>query len=75
VAVKDIAPVPGERFEDTLASASPDPLRETIRGFAQRMMDVEVETLNPTPATHFAAQSPVALVRVTGSSRPKQAVP
>jgi len=45
VAVKDIVPVPGARFEDTLAAASPDLLREMIRGFAQRMMDVEVEQL------------------------------
>jgi transposase-like protein len=43
VAVKDIVPVPGERFEDTLASASPDLLREMIKGFAQRLMDAEVE--------------------------------
>jgi transposase-like protein len=42
VAVKDIVPVLGERFEDTLASASPDLLREMIRGFAQQMMDAEV---------------------------------
>ncbi len=45
MAVKDIVPVPGARFEDTLAAASPDLLREMIRGFAQRMMDVEVEQL------------------------------
>jgi hypothetical protein len=38
-------PVPGGRFEDTLASASPDLLREMIRGFAQRMMDTEVAAL------------------------------
>jgi hypothetical protein len=31
------------QFEDTLASASPDVLREMIRGFAQRMMDAEGE--------------------------------
>jgi len=43
--VKDIVPVGGERFEDTLASASPDLLREMIKGFAQRMMDAEVEQL------------------------------
>jgi putative transposase len=43
VAVGDIVPVPGVRFEDTLASASPDLLREMIKGFAQRMMDAEVE--------------------------------
>jgi putative transposase len=43
VAVKDIVPVPGERFEDTLASASPDLLREMVRSFAQRVMDAEVE--------------------------------
>ena len=30
-------------FEETLASASPDLLREMIKGFAQRMMDAEVE--------------------------------
>jgi transposase-like protein len=36
-------PVSGESFEQTLASASPDMLREMIRGFAQRMMDAEVE--------------------------------
>jgi transposase-like protein len=45
VAVKDIVPVPGERVADVLASASPDLLREMIKGFAQRMMDAEVEQL------------------------------
>jgi putative transposase len=45
VAVKDIVPVAGGRFEDALASASPDLLREMIKGFAQRMMDAEVEAL------------------------------
>jgi putative transposase len=39
VAVKDIVPVPGERFEDTLAAASPDLLAEMIKSFAQRMME------------------------------------
>jgi len=43
VAAGDIVPVPGDSFEQTLASASPDMLREMIRGFAQRMMDAEVE--------------------------------
>src|ERR1700721_1948647 len=43
MAVGDIVPVPGTRFEDTLESASPDLLREMIRGFAQRMMDAEAE--------------------------------
>ena len=43
MAVSDIVPVPGARFEETLASASPDLLREMIKGFAQRMMDAEVE--------------------------------
>ncbi len=43
MAVGDIVPVPGTRFEDTLESASPDLLREMIRGFAQQMMDAEVE--------------------------------
>src|ERR1700733_11463594 len=43
MAVSDIVPVAGTRFEDTLESASPDLLREMIRGFAQQMMDAEVE--------------------------------
>jgi putative transposase len=43
VAAGDIVPVPGDSFEQTLASASPDLLREMIREFAQRMMDADVE--------------------------------
>jgi putative transposase len=43
VAARDIVPVPGARFEETLESASPDLLREMIKGFAQRMMDADVE--------------------------------
>jgi hypothetical protein len=43
VAVSDIVPVPGGSFEDALATASPDVLREMINGFAQRMMDADVE--------------------------------
>ena len=43
MAAGDIVPVPGAQFEETLASASPDLLREMIRGFAQRMMDADVE--------------------------------
>ena len=43
MAVRDIVPVPGASFEETLASASPDVLREMIKGFAQRMMDADVE--------------------------------
>ena len=45
MAVSDIVPVGGAQFEQTLASASPDLLREMIRGFAQQMMDAEVEGL------------------------------
>src|ERR1035438_6892678 len=45
MAARDIVPVPGARFEETLASASPDVLREMIKGFAQRMMDADVEVL------------------------------
>ena len=45
MAVGDIVPVPGVPFEDTLASASPDLLREMIKGFAQRMMDAEAGSL------------------------------
>jgi putative transposase len=43
VAAGDIVPVPGESFEQTLATAGPDLLREMIRAFAQKMMDAEVE--------------------------------
>jgi putative transposase len=43
VAAGDIVPAPGARLEETLASASPDVLREMIRELAQRMMDAEVE--------------------------------
>jgi hypothetical protein len=35
--------ISGEMFEQTLASASPDVLREMIREFARRMMDADVE--------------------------------
>ena len=45
MAVGDIVPVPGVPFEETLASASPDLLREMVKGFAQRMMDADVEQL------------------------------
>jgi putative transposase len=43
VAVSDIVPVPGESFEQTMASQVPDMVREMFRAFAQRMMDAEVE--------------------------------
>ena len=43
MAARDIVPVPGMQFEETLASASPDVLREMIKGFARRMMDADVE--------------------------------
>lgn len=43
MAVKDIVPVPGDSFEQTLTAASPDLLREMIRAFAQKMMDAEAE--------------------------------
>jgi len=32
MAARDIVPVTGARFEETLASASPDVLREMVRG-------------------------------------------
>jgi putative transposase len=43
VAAGDIVPVPGAQFEETLAAASPDLLREMIREFAQQMMYADVE--------------------------------
>ena len=43
MAARDIVPVVSDRFEQTLESASPDVLREMIRGFAQKMMDADVE--------------------------------
>jgi hypothetical protein len=42
VAAGDIVPVPGARLAEPLASASPDLLREMVKGFTQRMMDAEV---------------------------------
>jgi putative transposase len=45
MAVRDIVPVPGAGFEEILTAASPDLLREMIKGFAQRMMDAGVETI------------------------------
>lgn len=44
MAVVDIVPVPGESFEQTMMSASPDVLREMIRAFARKMMDAGVES-------------------------------
>lgn len=38
-------PGPGLPFEETLAAASPDLPREMVKGFAQRMIDPEAETL------------------------------
>ena len=58
MAVGDIVPVPGVRFEETLASASPDLLREMIKGFAQRMMDAEVEQLSAGPGTGRSVRGP-----------------
>jgi transposase-like protein len=43
VAARDIVPAVSDRFEQTLEAASPDVLREMIKGFAQRMMDADVE--------------------------------
>ena len=43
MAAGDTVPIPGDSFEQTPTSASPDLLREMIREFAQRMMDAEVE--------------------------------
>src|SRR6476646_7843977 len=43
VAAGDMVPVSGAQFEETLASASPDVLREMVREFAQRIMDADVE--------------------------------
>ena len=45
MAVGDIVPVPGAQFEETLASASPDLLREMVREFAERLMAAEVDVL------------------------------
>ena len=43
MAARDIASAPGTQYGQTLASASPDLLREMIKGFASKMMDAEVE--------------------------------
>ena len=64
MAVSDIVPVPGARFEETLASASPDFLREMIKGFAQRMMDAEVEEVC---GAAYGEVSPDRVNSVTGT--------
>ena len=38
MAASDIVPVPGAEFEQTLAAASPDVLREMIRAFGASAM-------------------------------------
>ena len=43
MAARDIVPVVSDRFDRTLESASPDVLREMVRGFAQKVMDADVE--------------------------------
>nr|WP_165960067.1 hypothetical protein [Nonomuraea longispora] len=43
MAAKDILPAEGEWFDETLATASPDVLREMVVRMAQMMMDAEVE--------------------------------
>jgi hypothetical protein len=43
VAAGDIVPVGGAQFKEALASASSDLLQETIREFAQKIMDADVE--------------------------------
>ena len=43
MAAGDIVPVPGARFEETLASASPDLLREMVKTFADALMSAEAD--------------------------------
>lgn len=43
MAAMDILPVESEWFDETLAKASPDVLREMVVRMAQMMMDAEVE--------------------------------
>ncbi|MER7369449.1 hypothetical protein ABT353_42730 [Nonomuraea wenchangensis] len=43
MAAKDILPAQGEWFDETLATASPDVLREMVVRMAQVMKDAEVE--------------------------------
>jgi len=47
---------PAGIFEQTLTAASPDLLREMVRGFAQLMMDAEVEA-RAVPGTGRSARS------------------
>jgi hypothetical protein len=42
---RGIVPILGEQFENPLASANPDLLREMIKSFAQQTMDAEVESI------------------------------
>ena len=66
MAVGDIVPVPGAQFEQTLASASPDVLREMIREFAQRMMDADVEVACNAGYGEVTADRVNSLVTGTG---------
>jgi transposase-like protein len=43
MAVRDIVPVTSDEFDQTLAAASPDVLREMVRAFAQQLMNAEVD--------------------------------
>src|ERR1039457_6148973 len=50
VAVSDIVPVSGAQFEETLASARPDVLREMIRELARRLLPADGQRGRLTPA-------------------------
>jgi hypothetical protein len=63
VAVGDIVPVSGAQFEETLASASPDVLREMIREF--------VASASRLPAT-ASLNSSKGRSRALGSQMPRQ---
>jgi hypothetical protein len=52
----DVVPVTGERFGQTLESASPDLLRTMVREMAQRMMDAEVDWMYAVFATAVPAE-------------------
>ena len=65
MAVRDIVPVPGASFEETLASANPDLLRAMVAGFAQQLMGAEADALR-WPGTARSARSGRTRATATG---------
>lgn len=72
MAAMDILPADGERFDETLATASPDMLREMVARMAQMMMGAEVEQRCGAGCGEVsdALRGRVVALRVVTSGRP-----